>query len=134
MEELRDRFSIATKALGYHGFDAFTVKTGTVDNADQDCDLFVCEYGIELPRSYVRDGWLQMDPVTAEIARTSIPFDYVEHLRNAQKKASVIWQLGVLKLKNAHQAWLVPMCTIGHMRGMTVYMQGKSSAREQVFN
>jgi DNA-binding CsgD family transcriptional regulator len=41
--------------------------------------------------------------------------------------------LGVLKLKNVHQAWLVPMCTIGHMHGMTVYIQGKSSACEQVF-
>lgn len=133
VEELRDRFSAAIGTLGYHGFDAFTVKTGTVDNADQECNLFVCDYGIELPRSYVRDGWLQMDPVTAEIARTSKPFDYVKHLRGAQKNTSVVWQLGVLKLKNVHRAWLVPMCTIGHMRGMTIYMQGNSPASKQVF-
>jgi len=133
VEELRDRFSVAVKSLGYHGFDAFAVKTGTVDNADQLCNLFVCDYGIELPRSYVHDGWLQMDPVVAEIARTSKPFDYVELLRNAQKNTSVIWQLGVLRLKNVHRAWLVPMCTTGHMRGMTVYMQGKASGNEELF-
>jgi len=133
VEELRERFSSAIRSLGYHGFDAFTVKTGTADNADQECNLFVCDYGIELPRSYVRDGWLQMDPVTAEIARKSKPFDYVDLLRHAHKNSSVIWQLGMLRLKNVHRAWLVPMCTIGHMRGMTVYMQGKSPACEQIF-
>lgn len=133
VEELKDRFSVAIKSMGYHGFDAFTVKTGTVDNADQDCNLFVCDYGIDFPRSYVHDGWLQMDPVVAEIARTSKPFDYVELLRNAQKNTSVVWQLGILRLKNVHRAWLVPMCTIGHMRGMTVYMQGKASGNEKQF-
>ena len=133
VEELRDRFSIAIKALGYYSFDAFTVKSGTLDNVVQDCNLFICDYGLDLPRSYVRDGWLQMDPVTAEIARTSKPFDYVDVIQNAHKNTSVVWQLGVLKLKNIRRAWLVPMCTIGHMRGMTIYMQGKSDASQQVF-
>lgn len=133
VEEMRDLFSIVIKQLGYHGFDAFTVKTGTVDNADQECNIFICDYGLDLPRSYVRDGWLQMDPVTAEIARTSKPFDYVDLLRKSHKNTSVIWQLGVLRLKNVHRAWLVPMCTIGHMRGMTIYMQGNSATSKLDF-
>ena len=133
VEEMRDRFSDAIKSLGYHGFDAFTVKTGTTDNADQECNLFICDYGLELPRSYVRDGWLQMDPVVAEIARTSKPLDYVELLRQAQKNTSVVWQLGVLRLRSVHRAWLVPLSIIGHMRGMTVYMQGKSSGNQERF-
>ena len=29
VEELRDTFSAAVKQLGYHGFDAFSVKSGT---------------------------------------------------------------------------------------------------------
>jgi len=133
VDDLRMRFSSAIRALGYHGFDAFTVKTGTTDNADQECNLFICDYGIELPRSYVRDGWLQMDPVVAEIARTSKPFDYVDLLRKSQKNTSVVWQLGVLRLKNVHRAWLVPLCTIEHMRGMTIYMQGKSPDSKEMF-
>jgi len=126
VEDMRDRFSDAIKKLGYHGFDAFSVKTGTIEEVDQECNLFICDYGLDLPRSYVRDGWLQMDPVAAEIARTSKPFDYVEFLRGAHKNTSVVWQMGVLRLKNVHRAWLVPLCTIGNMRGMTVYMQGKA--------
>ncbi len=133
VEELRDRFSVAIKSLGYHGFDAFSVKIGTAENADQDCNLFVGDYGKDLLRSYVHDGWLPMDPAVAEVSRTSKPFDYVDFLRNAQKNTSVVWQLGILLLKNIHRAWLVPMCTVSQMRGMTVYMRGKTSGNEALF-
>jgi len=133
VEELRDRFSVAVKSLGYHGFDAFSVKTGTVENAEQDCNLFVSDYGMELLHSYVHDDWLPMDPVVAEVARTSKPFDYVDFLRNAKKNTSVVWQLAALRLKHIHRAWLVPMCTVGHMRGMTVYMRGKAPGNEALF-
>ena len=82
-EQLRDVFSVAIKAMGYHGFDAYTVKSGTIDDAEQPGNLFVCDYGLTIPRSYVRDGWLQMDPVIAEVASTSKSFDYVAFLRNS---------------------------------------------------
>ena len=48
VEEMRDLFSIVIKQLGYHGFDAFTVKIGTADNADQECNIFICDYGLDL--------------------------------------------------------------------------------------
>lgn len=127
IDELKDVFSAAFKALGYHGFDAFSMKAGTISHAEQaDNSLFVCDYGMEAITDYVRDGWLQMDPVVAEIARTTTPFNYVDFLQNCQINTSVKWQLRILKISNVKRAWCVPLSTVGYMRGMTVYMRGGS--------
>jgi len=133
IEDLRDLFSSAVKELGYSGFDAFSMKSGTASNADQEFNLFICDYGIDLPGSYVRDGWLQMDPVIAEIARTTTPFEYVNFLKTAQNNASVKWQLGAAQLRGVERAWCVPLSIVGYVRGMTIYMQGTDESAENLF-
>ena len=67
-----------------------------------------------------------MDPVTAEISRTSRPFDYVAHLKKSKRNSSVKWQLAALKILNVQHAWEVPLSLVGYMRGMTVYVRGNS--------
>jgi hypothetical protein len=39
-DDLRDIFCGCIQELGYTGFDAFSMKSGTIDNADQPCNFF----------------------------------------------------------------------------------------------
>jgi DNA-binding CsgD family transcriptional regulator len=140
VDVLSDLFLNLISDLGYAGFDAFSLKSGTIDNADQDCNFFVHGYGtnlrakgFDLIAKYVDDGWLQMDPVMAEISRVSTPFEYIEFLHNAKRNSSVRWQLGVMKLLSVHRAWLIPLNTVGYLRGMTVYTRGNKDGARQRF-
>ena len=90
-QALREAFSSRIGDLGYHGFDAFTLRDGTIDNAYQSGNLFMCDYGAEITWEYVREGWIQMDPSLREAMRRSKPFDYVDYLRSALPNSSVRW-------------------------------------------
>ncbi len=132
-DELRDIFSTAIQELGYGGFDAYSMRSDTIHNADQDCNLFICDYGFDLINTYLKDGWLQMDPVVAEVARTTTPFEYVEFLRNTSKNTSVLWQLAMIKFNKVNRAWCMPLSTVGYMRGMTVYSKQTGDNAQEKF-
>jgi len=130
---LKTLFSRTIKEIGYHGFDAFSVQSGSIDNADQACNFYISDYGLDYVATYIGDGWLQMDPSMIKLAKTSQPFDYIEFLRTTPQNASIKWQLAVMKIQNVHQAWLMPFNIVGATRGVTCYMRGKSPETKQRF-
>lgn len=133
VEDLRDAFSTAIKQLGYDGFDAFTVKSGTKDDIEQDYNLFICDYALDITSTALFDIWFPMDPVIAQLARSTLPFEYIEYLHKSQTSTSVVWQLGMLKLWRVKRAWAVPLNTVGFMRGMTVYTRGNDDEARKRF-
>ncbi len=130
---IKTLFSATIKDIGYHGFDAFSVQTGTINNADQNCNFYLCDYDLGFITSYIIDGWLQMDSSMTKLANTSQPFDYIELLRSCPPNASIKWQGTMMKLQNVHQAWLVPLNIVGAARGVTCYMRGKGPGVRQRF-
>jgi hypothetical protein len=66
--------------------------------------FFVNSYGLDLPKKYVRDGWLQMDPVVAQISCVSRPFELINFLKTTRKNASVRWQMALYTLFNNRRA------------------------------
>lgn len=131
--EMKEVFSAGIKEIGYAGFDAFSVRSGTAEDIDKEFNFYIGDYAIDVTSSALFDVWFPMDPVMGEIARSNRPFEYVEYLRNSQKNTSVVWQLGMLKLWRIKRAWAVPLNTVKNMRGMTVYMRGDSEKAEQHF-
>lgn len=132
-DELRELFSEAIKTLGYGGFDAFSIKPGTVDNKDVPINLFVCDYEASMVLDYMREGWLHSDPVVAEIAKTTTPFEYLEFLRNVKGNKSAKVQLGLARINGVRRAWIIPLSVVDAVRGVTIYMEGKGTAAEKLF-
>jgi len=137
VDALRDVFAEIIGELGYAGFDAWSLKSGTIDNAAQSCNFLIKSYGIGVSNKYIdryiRDGWLQMDPVVAEMSRVSNPFEYIAFLKSAKKNSSVLWQIATMKLFSVKRAWLVPLNTVGYLRGMTVYTRGHKKCPPERF-
>jgi len=137
VDALCDLFAEIIGELGYAGFDAWSLKSGTIDNTAQGCNFLVKNYGIGVSHKYtdryIRDGWLQMDPVVAEMSRVSSPFEYIEFLQSAKKNSSVLWQLTTMKLFSVKRAWLVPLNTVGYLRGMTAYTRGNKNCTAEQF-
>lgn len=137
VDELRDLFADSIGELGYAGFDAWSVKFGTIDNASQASNFLVNSYGMGVSEKYVnryiQDGWLQMDPVVAEMSRVSSPFEYIEFLKSAKKNSSVLWQMATMKLFSVKLAWLIPLNTVGYLRGMTAYTRGNKNCTPEQF-
>lgn len=132
-DELCDLFSASIKQLGYSGFDAYSVKPGTVDNKDVPVTMFLCDYNGKLPLDYILSGFLQDDPVIAEIARTSTPFEYLEFLRGVKSNKSAKWQLRVILFNGVRRAWIIPLSVVDAVRGVTIYMKTKGNEAEQHF-
>lgn len=132
-QELRDIFSSAIKALGYGAFDAWSIKPGTVDNADAPLNFGICDYDTSIAQDYFRGGWLHNDPTIAEAGRTSVPFEYLDFLRSCPPSLSVKWQLALLRLYQVQRAWIVPLSIAGAVRGMSVYMGGKKPDDQRLF-
>lgn len=130
---LKKLFSKAVKEIGYHGFDAFSLHVDTHNNANQPGNFFICDYDLGVISSFIFDGWLQMDPVMSQAAKTSQPFDYVEHLKNCTPNSSVKWQLRILKGFNVNHAWIIPFNVIDATRGVTCYMRGNGPAVQKRF-
>ncbi len=137
VDKLSGLFTEIIGEMGYAGFDAWSMKSGTIDNAAQDCNFLVHNYGLGVPdkfvNTFIKDGWLQMDPVLAEMSRVSCPFEYVRFLKSAKKNSSVLWQLATMKLFSVKRAWLVPLNTVGYLRGMTVYSRGDKKCTPEQF-
>ncbi|MEM7215237.1 MAG: LuxR C-terminal-related transcriptional regulator [Pseudomonadota bacterium] len=131
--KLKKVFSTIIKAMGYHGFDAYCLRSRIDDDPDYPGNFFLNDYGLELPWSYLDDGWIKSDPTLVEISLRSQPFEYLDFLRKVQKNSSVKWQLGALALQNVKQAWCVPLNVTGAIRGMTVYMRGNGEDRTRIF-
>ncbi|MEM7214121.1 MAG: LuxR C-terminal-related transcriptional regulator [Pseudomonadota bacterium] len=132
-KSLKQLFSKTIRGIGYHGFDAYSLKAGTKDNVAQHSNFYICDYGMDFIQSYIKDGWLQMDPSIVKLSQSSQPFEYVEFLRSGPQNSSTKWQLAALKLSNVHRAWLVPLNIDGVTRGVSCYMRGKGSSVEQRF-
>lgn len=135
-KELRDLFSKSVKRAGYAGFDAYSIKPGSIESSsiDQPSNLFICDYGLDIMLPFITSGWIQMDPSMVKTSNTTTPYDYVKFLRESQANTSVKWQLGALRLKRINQAWLIPLNVVEHTRAVTVYMQGKGTLIDQKFN
>ena len=131
--QLRDQFSGSIKQMGYHGFDAYVLRAGTLHNVLQDGNLYVCDYGLEPLTDYLADGFLHLDPSLRQVAQGGLPFNYIKCLQNAPSSSSVKWQLRLLRLNNVHHAWAFPLSSVDSVRGMTVYMRGKGKAVEKRF-
>ena len=134
IEDCTALFSSCIKELGYGGFDAFAIQSGSFSNAGQSKNLYVCDYAPEMAWEYFSDGWLQMDPSMKELAQISKPFDYVSFLRNSQSNTSVKWQLSMMRLMNVKHAWLVPLSIFDYIRGVTIYMRGNKPANTDRFH
>lgn len=132
-DELCDLFSASIKQLGYAGFDAYSVKPGTVDNKDVPVTMFLCDYNGKFPLTYMLSGFLQGDPVIAEIARTSTPFEYLDFLRGVKDNKSAKWQLRIILFNGVRRAWIIPLSVVDAVRGVTVYMKTKGEKAEQHF-
>ncbi len=130
---LKILFSATIKEVGYHGFDAFSVRESTVDNADVDHNFFVSDYSLGFVEEYVANNWLQMDSSLLRVGKTSQPFDYVRHLKSCPSNASIKWQRMMMKAQNVHQAWLLPFNIVGATRGVTCYMRGKGPGVQKQF-
>ncbi len=132
-EALEVAFGRAVRAMGYHGFDAWVVTRGSFGNLLQNQNLWAADYAPELIKAFIREGLIETCPVTEHAAKTSEPFDYVAMLKRCQPNASVNFQKATLKVFNVHQAWIVPLNTIDQMRGVTLYLKGKSAAVRRHF-
>ena len=133
VDEIVELFSGTIKAVGYHGFDAYSFSAGTINNVDQPCNFVVCDYDMKLITEYVRDGWMQMCPTIDETAAGKTPFDYVAFLDRCPQNASVRWQKFMLKAFGVRHAWLVPLSTVSVNKGVTVYLRGKGARTEEFF-
>jgi len=132
-EQLGKLFSKTIKLAGYHGYDAWCLREGTVNNPRQAGNFFIHDYNLNVVIEYILSGWLQMDPVIKEVGQTSQPFDFVSFLRSSTQNSSVRWQLRMLKMFNIHHAWLIPLNTIDANRGVTCYLQGDSPRVKEHF-
>ncbi|WP_127523929.1 helix-turn-helix transcriptional regulator [Mesorhizobium sp. Z1-4] len=131
--EIVELFSGTIKAIGYHGFDAYSFAVETINNVDQNGNFVVCDYDMKLIGDYVRDGWMQMCPTIDETAAGKVPFDYVAFLHRCPQNASVRWQKFMLKAFDVRHAWLVPLSTVSVNKGVTVYLRGRGAKTAEFF-
>ncbi|MEZ5669034.1 MAG: hypothetical protein R3F55_16640 [Alphaproteobacteria bacterium] len=50
------------------------------------------------------------------------------------RNASARWQKRLLWLFGVRHAWIVPMSSVGYLKGVTVYMAGRGKAAEDRFH
>lgn len=129
-KQLGNLFSVTIKQLGYDGFDAYCLmedaRTDSAFHPDHPGNFLLFDYDLDIISEYILTNWLKMDPVLPEIGKTSQPFEFVGFLGKSAQNSSVKWQLRMLKMFNVHQAWLIPLNTIGATRGVTCYIKGNT--------
>ena len=112
--------------LGYAGFDAFCVDPETLMTPTKNGNWAVASYDLGIIRDYVAEGMAAICPALVEAGRSLRPYDYVALLDGQKHNASARWQRRFLKLFNIHHAWIVPMSSIRHVKGVTLYTTGRS--------
>lgn len=133
IDAMRSEMSACVRALGYHGFDAYSLAQADLPSPIKPTNAFLCDYGLERIMPYFDDGWLQMDPVIQEVGRSMEPFDYLAFIRTCPVNASVLWQRAALLAAGVGHAWCVPFNTVGRIQGMTWYMRGAGKGQRAQF-
>jgi DNA-binding CsgD family transcriptional regulator len=126
-QDITDLFQKEIEGFGYACFDAFSVEPTTLATPLKPGNWAVASYDFEIVKDYVLKGFTAICPALMEAGRSLVPFDYVDFLDRQPTDISVLAQRQWLKLWNVRHAWLVPLSTVGALKGVTVYMQGKST-------
>ena len=132
-EQLRDIFSQEIKRFGYDAFDVYGLRSGSEDNPRQGANFYLSDFGNDFIEQFIQKNLLLSDPIMQYLGNNSAPFDFVAFLRDSPKSISRRWQLSMLKLNDIHQAWCIPLNTIGMIRGMTIYLCGYSAVEQDFF-
>lgn len=82
----------------------------------------VASYDIGLVRRYVSERIVEDCSAIQESGHSHVPFDYLEHLTERSNDKAALWQLRLLKVFGVRHAWIVPLSTVNHNKGVTCYM------------
>lgn len=133
------RFETAIRGEGFRWFDYASMRVSALARPEAACRFYGCNYFAGDPWAYFSRDWPRDDPVVAEIARRSTPFDYVAFVRAAPRTAATIIQTSLLTLYDVRRAWIVPLSTPDHLQFVTVYQRGAGDeeaflrGRERIF-
>ena len=133
VDALNAAFLREAMALGYHSFDAFSHPMIENTRRPHKDTILTASYNIGILEPYLKGGLSELCPALLRIAKTFVPFDYVDFLKRSPPNRSVKWQLMMLKLYGVRRAWCVPVSTIGVLQCVTVYMRGRSEAKAAAF-
>lgn len=119
--------------LGYAAFDAFCIDPATVASPVTQGNWAVASYDLKYIRDYVAAGMASLCPALVEAGRSLRPYDYVALLEANGHNPSARWQRRLLHLFGVHHAWIVPMSSVGFLKGVTVYMTGRGPKAAERF-
>lgn len=137
--DVEARFEAAIRDEGLRWFDYASMRAAALSRPAEACRFYGCNYFSGDPWSYFSRDWPRDDPVVAELARRTTPFDYVAFIRAAPKTPATIIQKSLLTLYDVRRAWIVPLGTPEFLQFVTVYQRGGGDearflrGRERVF-
>lgn len=129
--ELETYFLREIQSIGYCAYDAFSVRSDSLNQPRQKGNFVVTSYPLGLIREYVEKGFVNQCPALAQAGKSNIPFDYLDFLRNQRRSPAVLWQMRLLSANRIKHAWLVPLNAVGIYAGVTVYYGPGGSAEAQ---
>ena len=119
--------------LGYGGFDAFRINPDTLHNPASEGNWVIASYDLGVVRDYIAEGFAAICPAPIEAGRSLRPYDYLELLRSHPHSDAARWQARILKLFGVGGAWIVPLSSVGYLKGVTVYMEGRGAVLKERF-
>lgn len=120
-------------ALGYAAFDAFCIDPATIASPFREGNWAIASYDLGIVRDYAAQGMASLCPALMEAGRSLRPYDYVALMDSQRHNPSARWQRRVLSVFGVHHAWIVPMSSLHHVKGVTVYMAGRGKAVAERF-
>ena len=121
VEELQIWFAEVCSQNGFEYFDLISFKSGLLRRPKEACEVYLNNYDVEEPWSYLPKSWPADDEVMSRVAHSAAPFDYFEALDDSRQTAFIKLQKSVMRINGVRSAWILPYNTIERLRCITLY-------------